>query len=330
MPPALNHYTRLERCLSGEDVDRIPIALWRHFPVDDQHPEHLAKAIIHFQSTYDFDFIKVTPASSYCLRDWGVIDQWKGDPEGTRAYIHHPIVHPEDWLKLTPLNPHQGVLGDMLITLRILKHHFAGQVPILQTIFSPLAQAKNLAGEERLILHLRTAPDALHAGLQIITESTLSFIETLKDLGIDGIFYAIQHARYDTLSSSEFSEFGRAYDLKILEAARGFWLNVGHIHGEHIMFPQVCDYPVQILNWHDRQTTPSLREALTKVSAAVCGGLSQWTTMALGSPEDVQREAQQAIQETQGRRFILGTGCVLPIITPHGNIHAACQATILV
>ncbi|MGB9896711.1 uroporphyrinogen decarboxylase family protein [Thermanaerothrix sp.] len=330
MPPALNHYTRLERCLAGEDVDRIPIALWRHFPVDDQHPERLAKAIVQFQSTYDFDFIKVTPASSYCLRDWGITDQWEGDPEGTRTYLHHPVAHPEDWLKLPPLNPYQGALGDMLSTLRTLKHRFAGQVPILQTIFSPLAQAKNLAGEERLILHLRTAPDALHAGLQRITESTLAFVGALKELGIDGIFYAVQHARFDVLSPLEFSEFGRAYDLKILDAARDFWLNVGHIHGEHIMFSLIQDYPVQILNWHDRQTTPTLREALTRVSGAVCGGLSQWSTMALGNPEDVQREARQAIQETQGKRFILGTGCVLPIITPHGNILAACQATNLV
>ncbi|MCX8024144.1 MAG: hypothetical protein N3A60_02960 [Thermanaerothrix sp.] len=330
MPTVRNHFTRLERCLNGEDVDRIPIALWRHFPVDDQHPERLAKAIIHFQDTYDFDFIKVTPASSYCLRDWGVMDKWEGDPEGTRTYIQHPVVHPEDWLKLPPLNPHQGTLGDMLTTLRILKQHFSGQVPVLQTIFSPLAQAKNLAGEERLILHLRTAPDALHAGLQRITETTLAFIESLKNLGIDGIFYAIQHARYNLLSPSEFSEFGRTYDLKILEAARDFWLNVGHIHGEHIMFSLVRDYPVQVLNWHDRQTAPSLHEALPQVSAAICGGLSQWTTMALGSPEDVRREAHQAIQETQGKRFILGTGCVLPIITPHGNIQAACQATTLI
>jgi len=45
--------------------------------------------------------------------------------------------------------------------------------------------------------------------------------------------------------------------------------------------------------------------------------------MVLGTPRDVVREAKDAIQQTGGRRFILGTGCVLPIIVPHGNILAA-------
>lgn len=326
----LDHFARLQRCLAGEPVDRIPVALWRHFPVDDQTPEGLVAAIINFQDSYDFDFVKVTPASSYCLRDWGVTDRWEGNPEGTRTYTHYPIQNPEDWERLPLLDPKRGTLGDALKALRLLKKYYDGKVPILQTIFSPLAQAKNLAGEDRLILHLRRAPDALHIGLKRITETTLAFIEVLKGIGVDGIFYAIQHARFNLLAASEFAEFGRAYDLRILEAARDFWLNVGHVHGENIMFEQVRDYPVQILNWHDQQTPPSLKEALEKLSVAVCGGLSQWNTMALGTPEDVRREASRAIEETQGKRFVLGTGCVLPIITPHGNIKAACDATIMV
>jgi uroporphyrinogen decarboxylase len=32
----INHRQRLETCLSGEIPDRMPVALWRHFPVDDQ------------------------------------------------------------------------------------------------------------------------------------------------------------------------------------------------------------------------------------------------------------------------------------------------------
>lgn len=321
-----SHYQRLERCLAGDSPDRVPVALWRHFPVDDQHPEHLAKAIIAFQDTFDFDFIKVTPASSYCLRDWGSKDKWEGDAEGTRTYTHHPIQRPEDWEHLPVLNPTHKALGDMLKCLEILKTYYKGTVPIIQTIFSPLAQAKNLAGEARLILHLRTAPEAVHAGLKRIAETTHSFILAARTKGIDGVFYAIQHARYSLLTPQEFDEFGRTYDLQVLEAANGLWLNVGHIHGEDIMFERVRDYPVQVLNWHDRQTPPSLTEGLKQFRGAVCGGLFQWSTMALGDPEQVHREALQAIQATQGKRFILGTGCVLPIITPYGNIMAARKA----
>ncbi len=36
-----------------------------------------------------------------------------------------------------------------------------------------------------------------------------------------------------------------------------------------------------------------------------------------------RREAQAAIEATGGKRFILGTGCVAPTTTPHGNLMAA-------
>ena len=76
--PTISHRQRLENVLSGEPPDRVPVSLWRHFPVDDQTPEGLAAATASFQRRYDFDFIKVTPSSSFCLKDWGVEDEWRG------------------------------------------------------------------------------------------------------------------------------------------------------------------------------------------------------------------------------------------------------------
>ena len=70
----MTHHERLMACLQGEETDRSAVALWRHFPVDDQSPETLAAAALNFQHIYDFDLVKVTPASSFCLKDWGVED----------------------------------------------------------------------------------------------------------------------------------------------------------------------------------------------------------------------------------------------------------------
>jgi len=50
----------------------------------------------------------------------------------------------------------------------------------------------------------------------------------------------------------------------------------------------------------------------------LCGGLRR-ETMVYGSAEDVHAEAMDAIQQTGGQRLMLGTGCVVPIIAPHGN-----------
>ena len=56
-----NRRDRLEAVARGERADRTPVALWRHFPMDDQSAEELARSQIMFQRTYDFDFMKITP-----------------------------------------------------------------------------------------------------------------------------------------------------------------------------------------------------------------------------------------------------------------------------
>lgn len=321
----ISHRERLETCLSGDLPDRVPVALWRHFPVDDQTPDGLAAATATFQRTFDFDLIKVTPSSSFCLKDWGADDAWHGNPEGTRDYTRRVIVKPDDWSRLPLLDPTSGHLGDQITCLRILTAEFSPRTPLIQTIFSPLAQAKNLVGGEMLLVHMRRSPEALHAGLERITQVTLRFIEEAKATGIDGIFYAVQHAQYSLVSPNEFDTFARYYDLRILEAVRDLWLNIVHVHGSEIMFDKIVDYPAHVMNWHDRQTEPSLQKAAQQFPGVLCGGLRQWETMVLGSPEDVRAESRDAILMTEGRRFILGTGCVTPVTAPFGNQRAARQ-----
>jgi uroporphyrinogen decarboxylase len=321
----ISHRERLEACLSNQVLDRPPVALWRHFPVDDQTPQGLANATLVFQRTFDFDFVKVTPSSSYCLKDWGSRDEWRGDSEGTRDYTQRIIQHPEDWAGLPLLDPHKGHLAEELECLRLLKKELGVGTPIIQTIFNPLSQAKNLVGGEQLLVHARLSPDALHAGLQIITESTSRFIEAVAQTGVDGIFFAVQHAQYALMSEAEYQHFGQKYDLQLLEPAKDAWLRLLHLHGEDVMFDLVKDYPVNILNWHDRETTPSLQQALKTFKGAVCGGTSRHR-LVFGSPDELRSEALEAIQATSGQRFILGTGCVTPIIAPYGNILAVRQS----
>lgn len=316
------HRERLESTLSGVKPDRIPVALWQHLPVDDQNPITLAKATIAFQNLYDFDLIKVMPASSFCLKDWGADDEWRGNTEGTRDYTTRVIRHPDDWGTLPILDPNKGFLGQQLQCLALLQDAFSNHTPILQTIFNPLSQAKNLVGSETLRTHLRNFPESVHQGLKRIQETTERFIEAAMQIGIDGIFFAIQHASYQEMTESEYVEFGKAYDLPLLQAADDLWANMAHIHGKAIMFDMIADYPVQILNWHDRETSPTLGEGLKCFPGTVCGGISRIDSLELGTPKKIREEALKAIEQTGGKRLILGTGCVMPLTTPYGNIMA--------
>jgi uroporphyrinogen decarboxylase len=317
---------RLEATIAGQAVDRPAIALWRHFPGDDQRAEDLAAAQIAFQRHYDFDLIKVSPASSFCLDDWGVRDRYLGNTEGTREYYHRPVTTPEDWRQLPVLDPNQGALGRQLRCLEIIDQELgqgSDRVPFIQTIFSPLAQAKNLAGPERMLALMRQAPKAFKAGLETVSQTTVAFLEAIKRTGAAGIFYAVQHARYTLMSKAEYREFGMPYDLRILEHLDGTWFNMLHIHGEDIMFDLLADYPVQAINWHDQETSPSLKEALNRTDKVLVGGLDRIKTMMRGTPDDVCAKVADAMAQTRGKQFVLGVGCVTMIATPWGTIAAA-------
>jgi uroporphyrinogen decarboxylase len=319
-----SHRERIERTIQGDKVDRPAVSLWRHFPVDDQSPETLARSVLNFQKRFDFDFIKITSASSYCLLDWGVKEEWQGNPEGTRQYIYQPVQSAEDWHKIQLFPMKGSKLFEQIHAFELVRKNTPDTTPVMPTIFSPLSQAKNLVGKQNLVAHIRQYPDQVLEALQVITDITLEFIQLLKTIRVDGVFFAVQQAQYSQLTQEEFRKFGAAFDRQILESTKDFWFNLGHIHGTNIMFDELSHYPVQVLNWHDLETYPSLDEGKRLFpQGAVCGGLQQWNTLVYGTPESVKEESRQAIERTQANRFILGTGCVTPIIAPDANIFAA-------
>ena len=316
------HKQRIQACLNNEALDRPPVALWRHFPVDDQDPRSLADSTLNFQRIYDFDLVKVTPASSFCAKDWGVEDQWIGHTEGTRQYTKRIIHDPRDWETLPLLDPTARHLAGQLDCLRFIRAGLEPDTPLLQTVFSPLAQAKNLAGGETLLAHLRLYPEAVAKGLATIAETTRRFVEACIETGIDGVFYAIQHAQASLLSLEEYQSFGLPHDQKALEPARELWCNLLHLHGHDVYFSLLDSLKFPIVNWHDRETYPALAEAQGHFQGVVCGGMRQ-DTLVYQNQDEVRKEAADAIQQTGGKRFILGTGCVVPVIASHGNILAA-------
>lgn len=319
---------RLEKTFAGEAVDRVPVALWRHWPGDDQRAADLARSTAEFQNTYDWDFVKVTAASNYSVTDYGVQDEWQGNLEGTRSTTRFVINRSLDWTDLRPLDPTRGALGRHLECLRLLPEGLQdSETPILMTIFSPLVQAKHAAGRETLLRHMRTNPDRLHTGLNVFTESTLRFINELRRTSIAGIFYAIQHASYDQMSVEEYQQFGLPYDRKILEALpSNWWFNMVHLHGQVPMFQFATQFNVPAVNWHDQDTEPDLLKGRSQITGAACGGLSQWSHLHQGTPHTIKDAVREAITLTNGRRLILSTGCVTLVTSPVSNIRAVREA----
>ncbi len=316
---------RLEKTIAGEAADRIPVALWRHWPGDDQRAPDFARAVLDFQKQWDFDVVKVTPANTYSLLDYGLQDVWKGNLDGTREITRPVVERSIDWTELRKLDPTRGSLGIQLDALQMIKNGLEADVPLIQTIYSPLSQAEGLAGRENLLRDIRLAPDRLKTGLNYITENILRQLESMQKVGIAGIFYVIRQASYHLLSKMEYRELAEPYDLRILNLLPSrWWFNGIYVEGQSPMLDVIAGYPVQVLSWNDRSTDTDLRQGQLKFKGAVCGGLERWNVHN-GTPGAIREQARDALAQTYSRRLILSTGANLVISTPLSNIRMVRQ-----
>lgn len=317
---------RIYAAIKGEPVDRVPFSLWRHFPDVDQTARGLAEAVIGFQKKFEFDLVKITPASGYFPEAWGAKLIYRTDEEGkqkgTREFVSYPVKTPKDWQKLQSLDVTRGILGRELKAIKFIRQGLREEIPIVQTIPNPLTTAKSLIGN-RWLEHLRKNPTDLKVGLSIIVETTLKFAQACLQAGADGIFFFTQLARHDFLTEEEYRLFGVEYDRQVLEALKEQTdLLILHIHGLNIMFDLLKDYPVQILNWHDRRTQPSLMKAQKRFKGTVLGGLNEQGVLVEKGPEEVKEQVKDALKQTNSQRVIIGPGCVISIRTPEANIRA--------
>lgn len=322
----MNKRHRIHAAIQKQPVDRPPVALWRHFPGDDLDAELHARRAIEFQNTYDFDFVKVTPAASYIGEMYGGELTAAGNREGTRKHARRVINDWHDWSKIKAVAPDHPLIQREAETVRRIRAGLGHDIPILQTLFSPLSCARTLAGD-RLVRDLREHPAEVMHALQHLGTTMERFAYASIAAGADALFFSTQVATSDLFTPGEWHAFGQTFDLTVLnELHKRVEFILLHMHGEKLYYHELLKYPVHIANWHDRVTQPTLPDGKTLFHGAVAGGLEEWSVVADGTPEQVRAQVQDAITQTDGIGIIIAAGCVIPIDTPDANIRAARQA----
>ncbi len=292
-----------------------PVALWRHHPVDDQSVDGLVGATMAFQSKFPSDIVKITPASSFQLRDLGQTDAWNGDKLGRRDFGTARVTDPGDWLDLIASPASEEHLSIHFEAARRLRASIPEDLPLIQTIFDPMFQARTLARgvwDE----HVRLEPELIETALDALTNRTVQMIETFRDIGVDGIFLAIQHAGMD-----DYRHLGLPRALTCLRAAGGDAMNFVHLHGSGLPGWLVTAFPETTVHASFDENPELLEECLRHPQLSFAGGLSP-DYLAKSSAAEVSQAATAILTRMEGRRFILGAGCVLVPDTPAENIHA--------
>ncbi len=308
----MNKRERIQVVLSGAQPDRLPYSLWTHLPGIDLDPIKLAEATYEFYKNYDVDFIKTMDNGMYAVEDFGCeVDFSEVASGGVSKITHSPIQTPWDWKQLQVHSCEEGALARELTSLKLLLEKVrAENVPVLFTVFSPLTIADKLS--KKLVLkHIAEgySPE-VHYALNVIAETTAQLAKKAIELGADGVFFASQMSSYNVTTDNIYREYGKPYDLQVLEGAKNGWFNTIHAHGNNIMFELLRDYPVAAFNWHAWETLPTMDEAQLMTGKCLMGGL-QRMDITDHHKNEIQHQIYECFKLLGGRKLILTPGCVI-------------------
>lgn len=315
---------RVRATLAGEAADRVPVALWRHDFLREWSPEELVAATLEAYRADDWDFIKFNPRATYFAEAWGNVYErptTQRQPRLIAATVHSAA----DLGRLAPVDPREGVFEEHLRALWLLLSVVDGEVDVVQTVFSPLSVVAMLCGADAAFLDLvRNDRAAAHTALANAATTLGAYASACISAGAAGIFFApLFWASRDTCDDAFYSEFGRPYDLRVLEAVVHAPFNILHVCRNHNMLDSLLDYPVAAFNWADRgEGNPSLRETRGRTDKALMGGIDQARIHTM-SPGEIKTQALEALEV---RGLFLTAGCAIRPDTSPANRAAVAAA----
>jgi uroporphyrinogen decarboxylase len=326
MATEMTHWERVRAALMGEDVDRVPVSMWRHFFSKETSAGSLAEAMLSFQNRFDWDFMKVNPRASYHVEDWGVKMKYHDDAEP--EVIETPVKTHTDWLKLKVLDINKGVLKEHLTSLELIARGLKGKLPFIMTVFTPMSITSRLVGSEEVFLrHLRENTQKVNQALEIVTETFINFSRACMERGTSGLFYATTSwATTDRLSAKEYLKYARPYDLKLLAALPSAEFHVLHVCRQNNLLRAVKDYPVHAFSWDPRGAgNPSLAEGkyiIGRPAVPVIGGIAQDRSLVESTPMRLAAEVKGMCVALGKKGWMIGPGCTFPPETPEANLQA--------
>ena len=326
----MNKRERVFAVLEGRHADRPPVSFWYHFGPDCVAGPRAVEAHAVHAETYDLDFLKIMNDGRYplgALGDRGIQDA--GDLD-----------------KLTVLNGEEEDFGRQLEVIRALAGRFAGELPMITTIFNAWSTLRRMTAPENnahnpptmgpsvdprdavMSRLVREAPSAMARALETVARSLANFAGRCVAAGADGVYLSVREDWVDTPNHrGTYDRLVRPGDLQILAGVRNGTFNMLHVCGTALDFRAFAGYPVHAINWADRTAGPRIAEVAAWVRPALCAGLDNLGTMVNGSPDDCTRQVVDAVEEAGDRPILVSPGCTFdPQAVPAENLHAIRRA----
>ena len=326
MTDKYSHRERLQHVLNGQEPDRFAASFWRHFYHKEHFAEGTAEAMLDFQKRFDWDFMKINPRADYHIEGWGFRQKYSHDEFVKHTKTNFPIKRLEDWRDIEPLKLSTLSLDEHLRVVSIIRKKVGPDLPVLMTVFTPLAIARRMVEDDALLAsHIHEHPEAVVPALEAITQTFEQFVVELRNAGADGIFFATtQWGSSNLISWAEYERFGVPFDLRVIRAAGDDALNLLHICSSNNFLKQIgkLDYPYALLNWDSEHPTnlPLDKGVTFFEDKTVVGGVDHEGWLLKSSADEIRYKMGMLKEKLDRSRVIIGPGCSIPPEVPLANL----------
>jgi uroporphyrinogen decarboxylase len=308
----MNKRERVLAALEGRSVDRVPLTMWRHFYLQAQTAEGLARSTLDFYRRYDMDLIVLVPGPFYMAEGWGA-DVRSFGTDDVAPHLGSPAVpRATDWRQLSELDVPNSSLRREIEAVRLVRAQLNNDdAPLIVQIPSPLTTA-NMLCSGRIIQDMRSFSSDVRSALQLIATATRPFAAACLEAGADGYLFFSRLANRDEVRAREYRTFCLEYDLQVLDPLESAEIRILHLESESPYFDFADRYPVQAVCWETWRSEPSLAAAGSRFRGALMGGLNP-LTFSGGAVADVREQVADAIAQTGGWRLLLSPSGALPV-----------------
>lgn len=247
-------------------------------------------------------------------------------PSDNYPYVVKPAIKDHSELsRLSLPDPRKdGRMPEMLNAMRILKAAVGGRIPVMGHVTGPITLASRIMDIEKMLYLIVDHPDRFSEVLEFCERVSLAFaLEMLKE-GADGIIIFDPAASPAVLPAKIFRQFERSPVKAIFSAVREAqpdvitWYSVaGPVQTNLEMLKSISpdiftiDYVVP------------LDLAMSNSGFTVINGNIKPVLFLEGTQNDIMAESARLLTTARPvERFILGSGCEIPLNSPAENIRA--------
>jgi uroporphyrinogen decarboxylase len=297
-------------------------------------PEVMARGQLALQERVGQDVIFVGCDNYYIAEGFGCVAELPRDETPHLAKAPLESISDVGDLRLPdPLT--DGRMPVMLEATRLVRKAVGDEIAIRTPGTGPFALASYFVGTQEFLIEIGMAkaempgsdPEAIHRALDLAADALIAFGRACVDAGADLLHCGDSLASCDVISPADYAEWAFPYERKVIQA----WKETGAKTLLHI-----CGDSTRVLDLYaktgadvievDHKVDLALAREIVGDRASVIGNVDPVTVLLQGTTERVRAAADACLAAGSGGGYVLGSGCVVPRITPLENVRAMVEA----